>query len=204
MSLADANAEYWSEYSNLQHVKHQLIHHYLNGWFPKMTLGGTGSRRLLYIDTHAGRGKHLSGRDGSPLVALTTLLEHQARAKILQNTEVWFHFIERDKENHAALTKELQGISLPQKVYAIPECGDGFEIIERGIRKAESRGGALAPSFIFVDPFGFKLPGTLLCKLMTYPKVELFVNVIWRELDMAMQLARGSVGRSTGLFDDET
>jgi len=69
MSLADSNAEYWVEYSNLQHVKHELIRHYLNGWFPKMTLGPVGCKRLLYIDTHAGRGRHLQGQLGSPLVA---------------------------------------------------------------------------------------------------------------------------------------
>src|SRR5687768_17425667 len=74
MYTADTNPEYWSEYSNLQHVKHSVIKNYLNGWFPKMTLGPTGVRRLLYIDTHAGRGKHLEGQLGSPLVALTTLL----------------------------------------------------------------------------------------------------------------------------------
>ncbi|MCI0704401.1 MAG: three-Cys-motif partner protein TcmP [Planctomycetia bacterium] len=208
MSLADANAEYWVEYSNLQHIKHQLIHHYLNGWFPKMTLGSTGCRHLLYIDTHAGRGKHLSGRLGSPLVALTTLLEHKARARMLQNTEVRFHFIERDQENYAELTKELKEVPLPKQVQALPECGDGFEIIERGIRDAESVGGTFPPSFIFVDPFGFKLPGQLLRKLMTYPKVELFVNVIWRELDMAMRLAQGATverpsSKQASLFDDE-
>jgi three-Cys-motif partner protein len=171
-----------------------------------MTLGGA-CRNLLYIDTHAGRGKHLSGRDGSPLVALTTLLGHQSKAKILQNTEVQFHFVERDEENHAALTEELKSITLPAKVRAVPECGDGFEIIERRIRELEGTGSSLAPSFIFVDPFGFKLPGALLQRLMTFPKVELFVNVIWRELDMAIQQARGGVRQKeprnqASLFDE--
>lgn len=210
MSLATANAEYWAEYSNLQYVKHQLIHHYLNGWFPKMTLGGT-VRRLLYMDTHAGRGKHLSGKQGSPLVALSTLLDHQARAQILQNTEVQFHFIERDKANHTALTEELSKIACPTKVQALPEWGDGFEIIERGINEAEGKGGSLPPSFIFVDPFGFRLPGKLLRRLMTYPRVELFVNVIWRELDMAIQQVRGASAkkpatqghRQTRLFGED-
>ncbi len=48
----------------------------------------------------------------------------------------------------------------------------------------------MAPSFIFVDPYGFKLPGELLHRLMEYPRVELFVNVIWRELDMAISQAK--------------
>ncbi len=211
MSLADANAEYWVEYSNLQHVKHELIRHYLNGWFPKMTLGATGCKRLLYIDTHAGRGRHLQGQLGSPLVALTTLSDHQARDRILKSAEVRFHFIERDEQNLAALNLELNAPSLPANVVVTPESGDCFQIIERGIASVENVGQAFPPSFIFVDPYGFKLPGQLLRKLMSYPKVELFVNVIWRELDMAIQQVRGNKApqptkiprNQASLFDDD-
>jgi hypothetical protein len=34
----DAHPEYWGDYTNLQHVKHELIREYLNGWFPKLGL----------------------------------------------------------------------------------------------------------------------------------------------------------------------
>lgn len=211
MSLASANAEYWAAYSNLQHVKHELIRHYLNGWFPKMALGPTGCKYLLYLDTHAGRGKHLLGQLGSPLVALTTLLEHRSRDRILHNTEIRFHFIERNQQNLSALNEELTKQSTPTKVVVVPESGDGFQIIEHSIESAERVGEAFPPSFIFVDPFGFKLPGKLLRKLMSYPKVELFVNVIWRELDMAIQQARGNQApqptkkpqNQARLYDDE-
>jgi three-Cys-motif partner protein len=190
MSVADTNPEYWGEYSNLQHVKHALIRNYLNGWFPKMVLGPHGCSRLLYIDTHAGRGKHLNGQLGSPLVALTTLLDHSARHQLLQKTEVGFLFIERDATNVAALNQELAAHTLPPKVHANAEHGDSFKLIEDSITEFEKDGKKLAPGFLFVDPYGFKLPGQLLRKLLGYPKVELFVNVIWRELDMAIQLSR--------------
>lgn len=194
MSTADTNPEYWGEYSNLQQVKHALIRNYLNGWFPKMVLGSRGCSRLLYIDTHAGRGKHLNGKLGSPLVALTTLLDHQSRDKLLQKTEVRFFFIERDAANVAALNQELAAHTLPPKVFATAEHGDSFQIIEDAITTFEKDGKQLAPGFLFVDPYGFKLPGHLLRKLLSYPKVELFVNVIWRELDMAIQQSRAHNG----------
>lgn len=197
MNTADTNPEYWREYSNLQHVKHALIREYLNGWFPKTALGPRGCSRLLYIDTHAGRGKHLNGQLDSPLVALTTLLNHQSRAQILQKTEVRFFFIERDEQNVAALDQELAAHALPSNVFAKAEHGECFEIIEDVITTSEKDGKRLAPGFFFVDPYGFKLPGKLLRKLLDYPKVELFVNVIWRELDMAIQQSRG--GDGTGL-----
>jgi three-Cys-motif partner protein len=190
MSTADTNPEYWGEHSKLQQVKHALIRNYLNGWFPKMVLGPTGCGRLLYIDTHAGRGKHLNGKLGSPLVALTTLLDHQSRDKLLQKAEVRFYFIERDAANVAALNQELAAHALPSRVFATAEHGDSFQIIEDAITTFEKDGKHLAPGFICVDPYGFRLPGYLLQKLLSYPKVELFVNVIWRELDMAIQRAR--------------
>jgi three-Cys-motif partner protein len=190
MSTADTNPEYWGEYSNLQQVKHDLIRSYLNGWFPKMILGPSGCSRLLYIDTHAGRGKHLNGRFGSPLVALTTLLDHESRDKLLHKAEVRFSFIERDAANVAALNQELAAYPLPPKIFARAEHGDSFQIIEEEITTFEKDGAQLAPGFFFVDPYGFKLPGHLLRKLLSYPKVELFVNVIWRELDMAIQQAQ--------------
>ncbi len=121
MPTNDDNPEYWSQYSNLQHTKHALIRHYLNGWFPKLALGPGASKRLVYIDTHAGRGKYMNGQLGSPLVALSTLLQHQSRDRILQNTEVRFYFIEQDEQNAVVLKKELEAHTLPKNVFV----GDG-------------------------------------------------------------------------------
>jgi hypothetical protein len=45
----------------------------------------------------------------------------------------------------------------------------------------------MAPAFLFVDPYGFKIPGPLLRDLMKAGRVELFINVMWRELDMLIQ-----------------
>ena len=42
----------------------------------------------------------------------------------------------------------------------------------------------MAPAFLFVDPYGFKIPAQLLGDLMKAGRVELFINVMWRELDM--------------------
>ena len=47
---------YWRDYTNLQQAKHALIRRYLGGWFAKL---GSWASRVLYIDTHAGRGKGL-------------------------------------------------------------------------------------------------------------------------------------------------
>jgi len=41
MTTADLSPDYWLEYGPFQHMKHRLIKHYLDGWFPKL---GTLSR----------------------------------------------------------------------------------------------------------------------------------------------------------------
>ena len=55
---SDPNPAYWEQYGPFQHVKHELIRCYLNGWFPKL---GTWAGRVLYVHTHAGRGRYVSG-----------------------------------------------------------------------------------------------------------------------------------------------
>jgi three-Cys-motif partner protein len=183
-NFSDPNPEYWQDYSNLQRVKHALIRCYLGGWFPKL---GNWAGRVIYVDTHAGRGRHLTGELGSPLVALTTLLEHTDRERLLEKSEFRFLFIERDADNLAALQAELKQYEpLPSRVVVKTTAGDAFDVLSSLVEHLTKHGKKVAPAFVFVDPYGFKIPGELLAALMAASRVELFVNVIWRELDMAI------------------
>ena len=185
MKNADANPAYWREYGPFQQVKHDLIRNYLGGWFPKL---GTWAGRVLYVDTHAGRGRHRSGETGSPLVALYTLLNHPYRDQLLEKSEVRFLFIERDPANLRRLDEELDRIGdLPDRVHVDRSANDAYEVLPEIVHDLEATGRSMAPAFIFVDPYGFKVPGDLLGRLMAAGRVELFVNVIWRELDMAIR-----------------
>jgi three-Cys-motif partner protein len=201
-SYVDTNPEYWTEYTNLQRVKHELIREYLNGWLPKL---GNWAGRIVYIDTHAGRGTHLEGELGSPLVALKTFLDHKARDQILKRSQVVFWFIERDENNRNSLNNEMSGLGkLPSNVEVHSESGDCFSILRDLIESLKSEGSQLAPAFVFVDPYGFNVPGDVLRELMQFPRVELFVNVIWRELNMALTLGEkhsGMAARLDSIFD---
>jgi len=199
--VAEPDAEYWDRYGNPQRVKHDLIRHYLNGWLPKLILGG--ARRVVYFDTHAGRGRHRHGQLGSPLVALTTLLDHSCRERLLEHSEVRFIFIEENEDNLRELKEELgaQG-ALPRNIHVQMACRDCFKLLE-GVVSSLKGGQRLAPSFVFCDPYGFSIPGATLRRLMGFPRVELFVNVMWREIDMAIkQRAKpGMAKRLDTLFD---
>ena len=183
----DSSPQYWDEYTNLQYTKHMLIREYLKGWFPKL---GFWSDRVVYLDTHAGRGEHKQGQAGSPIVALETLLQHSFRDRILRNSEARFFFIEHDAKNVEALQTRVDAVGeLPDRVFVEVTAGDCFEQIENVLEHIETQGHRVAPAFVFVDPYGFKVPGDLLRRLLAVGRVELFVNVIWRELDMAMSQA---------------
>jgi len=184
LSAKDTNPDYWEQYSNLQQVKHDLIQHYLSGWLPKL---GSWSGRVQYVETHAGRGRHESGDYGSPLVALRTLLRHSSRESVFGSCEVAFRFIEEDKENCESLEKEIASLGpLPKQVKVEVICAECFGTLRGLLQHLEESQSRLAPAFIFVDPYGFKIPARTLRELMAFPRVELFVNLIWRELSMSI------------------
>lgn len=147
---SDPNPAYWDQYGPFQHVKHELIRCYLNGWYPKL---GTWAGRVLYVDTHAGRGRYESGDPGSPLVALRTLLQHSYREKLLNASEFNFLFIERDPANLAALKTELDQLRpLPARVNVGTSEGDAFErlsLILADLRRDRAR---MAPALPLCRP----------------------------------------------------
>jgi three-Cys-motif partner protein len=178
---SDLNPAYWDGYSPFNQVKHDLIRCYLNGWYPKL---GFWAGRVLYADTHAGRGKYETGDPGSPVVALQTFLDHRSRPALLAKSEFNFLFIERDPENLASLRAELSRFELPKRVKVETSESDAFDKLSAILADLKSRGQRMAPAFLFVDPYGFKIPIRLLADLIKAGRVELFINVMWRELDM--------------------
>ena len=172
---SDPNPNYCEQYGPFQHVKHELIRCYLNGWYPKL---GTWARRVLYVDTHAGRGRYESGDPGSPVLALQTLLRHSYREKLLNASEFNFLFIERDPANLAALEAELSQLKpFPARINVETSEGDAFERLSVILNELRRDRAQMAPAFLFVDPYGFKIPARLLGDLMKAGRVELFINV---------------------------
>ena len=55
--------QHWEEYTNFQRTKHELIRLYLSGWF---SILGSTHGRIVYFDTHAGRGKYEPGTPDRP------------------------------------------------------------------------------------------------------------------------------------------
>jgi len=181
---SDTNETYWSNYDGLQHAKHRILSEYLGGWFAIL---GSVKGQMLYVDTHAGRGRHTTGELGSPLLALQTLLDHRDKDAILKHSNVHFLFLEAEEHNCEALERELALLQLPSKISVDLVNRDFEDVINSLLDSVDRKGKRLEPSFLFIDPFGFRLSMQLLRRLMRYPRVELLINFMFRYVDMAIR-----------------
>ena len=78
-----------------------MLRKYLDAWLPIL---GSWNGRIIFIDGFAGPGKYLGGEDGSPIVALKALIEHNARSVI--RAELGFLFVEANEER----AEHLEGL----------------------------------------------------------------------------------------------
>lgn len=175
-SLMDSDPKKWVIDGHTL-AKHQILGHYLGAWFPILS---SRHRRVLYIDGFAGRGRYHDGSEGSPQRAMRTLIEHPILQK-RQDCEFLFMFIEKNSENAAALEAELQ---------ALEDSGVVPENVKRGVvnssfddqmqalcEQMEAQGKNRAPTFAFIDPFGYtRFPMALLAQIAKSPNTELFIN----------------------------
>ena len=176
--------KYWKKYDGLQAAKHELLVKYLRGWFPILS---KFNGRILYIDCHAGRGRHKTGHKGSPLLAINTLLEHKSKNEILKDNEIVFIFFEIDEQNCKYLQNEIKKLGrLPEQVKIKLINADFESKLNRIFDELDKEKMTLAPSFAFIDPYGFTLSMQLMNRILSYPKSELLINFMFRYVDMAI------------------
>lgn len=158
-------------------AKHQILNKYLSAWFPIIS---KHRGRVLYIDGFAGRGRYDDGSEGSPQIAMRTLIDHPILAQ-RANCEFLFMFIENNRSNAAALEAELHmledsGVVPPNVKWGVISSSFDTQMQQLSDRLRE-QGRNRAPTFAFIDPFGYtKFPMDLLVELAQSPSTELFIN----------------------------
>jgi three-Cys-motif partner protein len=137
--------------------------------------------RLLFLDGFAGRGRYVTGEEGSPLIALERLIKHRHFDQMKHRKFVFF-FVEADEDNANSLRTELGKYKARHDPW--PDCVK-FNVLNEPFDKTASdilqhlreQKRRLAPTFAFVDPFGYSgLPMDLIAELLAYPRTEVFVN----------------------------
>lgn len=163
--------------------KHIVLEAYLKAWLPIMGMRGFNDRILL-LDAFAGPGEYQGGEPGSPLIALRTLEEHDAKAKI--TAEVTFSFIEYDEKRAEHLREMVRPFAerLPASVKINVSQGDCVGIINAGLDRLDQQGKTLAPAFVMLDPFGVKdTPMSLVARLLRQPKCEIYISFMYEAIN---------------------
>ena len=161
-------------------AKHRILRGYLDAWLPIMS---AENERLVYIDGFAGPGVYAGGEPGSPIIALRSFLDHKSRQKI--TAELVYFFIEENEFRVEQLRREVAKLGpLPRNVRVEIQPGPYEDLFGQTIAQIEKAGNSLAPTFAFVDPFGYgqasmKLSGRFLqferCEVLLYVPL-LFIN----------------------------
>lgn len=155
-------------------AKHLILRKYLEGWFGVM---GNSQPRIVYLDAFAGPGEYSDGTPGSPLIALDVLRNHRVLGT---KCEFVLLFNEMSKPRHDHLLQCLQrAISsnpLPRNVAIHVENTD-FNALSKEVREAlDSARGRLAPTFAFLDPFGYSgLTMNAISRLFSWSHIDLLV-----------------------------
>lgn len=155
-------------------AKHEILENYLKAWFPILA---TTSGRIIYLDGFAGPGIYEGGEEGSPLIALRTAIDHihQPRFK----AEIRFVFIERDPERVSRLRTVLN------ERFRELHSNISYKILDREfaptlssvLDNLENIGAKLAPTFAFLDPFGFSgLPLDIIGRMLNYDRCEVLIT----------------------------
>ena len=160
-------------------AKHEILGRYLQAWAPILSQGNFP--HLVFIDGFAGPGRYSKGEEGSPIIAIKAVINQPRPIR----AKVDFHFIELDKKRAAHLEAEIAQLALPTNVSfkvhgertfqeAFPEVWDSY---------SPRSGRARPPTFVFIDPFGFKIPFSYVTKVLNTQSCEVLVNFMFEEIN---------------------
>jgi len=159
-------------------AKHRILEEYLKAWFPIL---GSRYQKIIYIDGFAGPGIYEKDEYGSPVIALDCIINHTLYKSA---TQYMFLFIESDKERAEILNDIIMKRypNKPKNIVIQVKHGD-FETVMKDVLKSIG-GNNLAPTFAFLDPFGYSgLSFDLISKILAYKRCEVFINFAYNSIN---------------------
>jgi three-Cys-motif partner protein len=145
---------------------------------------------VVYVDGFCGPGRYSGGEPGSPLIALDVAKAFAERLP----AKVVFLFTDEREDRVQHLRRELAALDIPPTFHIDPEVGRFDEVFLPLLEDLERSGGALAPAFVFIDPFGFSgVPFTLVERVLKNPHCEVFVTFMVNALQRFVEHPYNSV-----------
>jgi three-Cys-motif partner protein len=149
--MAKAHEDYWGTPELHTEIKHKILTSYLGGW---TYILGRKAKALYYIDTHAGRGKHITGELGSPILAMQAAQEALNKRPDI-TLDYYFHNVEANQDNFESLVNEVNAYQSLYPDFHVTNYFGNFQTHTGTILDKIPTDRA---SFIFIDPFGYKDP----------------------------------------------
>ncbi|MFH1209612.1 MAG: three-Cys-motif partner protein TcmP [archaeon] len=180
-------------------IKHEILKRYLDAWIPIISKFGV----VNYIDGFAGPGKYNNKKYGSPIIAIKSLIEHKLSSQI--NAKFNFLFIEQNPERYNSLKEEISKLNIPSDKCKISvECGEFEEKLNKILDFIEEKKSKIAPTFVFIDPFGIKgVSMSTIRRVMSYSSCEVLITFMYEELNRFITLPQNELN-VTALFGDDT
>jgi len=170
-------------------VKHQLLRKYISPWMAILLsyqekFGEGGS--LIYFDGFAGPGlywkdnRKLAKRLGSPLIVANIAKKYLRENR---KREISIICTDKDIRNVKHLNYYLGRFNLKYEQKWIAFHSQFDDSVKELLDLFEEMKFMNPPSFFFIDPFGYSgFPMTTLGRILRYPKVELFINLMISEI----------------------
>ena len=157
-------------------AKHEILQRYLKAWFPILN---KWHNRIVYIDGFCGPGRYRGGEPGSPIIALDVAANHRRTL----SGEVVFWFIDERQDRIDHLKRELASHAYPSHFRIYSQCGTFHELLDTVLESLDCKGTSLAPTFAFVDPFGFKgIPFSVIKRLLGHKRCEVLITFMVRSI----------------------
>ena len=182
-------------------AKHEILRRYLGAWFAIL---GSKIPRIVYIDGFCGPGRYLGGEEGSPIIALKEALKQP----VLATSNVSFLFIDERADRISHLEHELSLLKIRSNFHVSPIVNEFEDSLTKILDDLQQKGYQLAPTFAFIDPFGFTgAPFSLVSRLLSNPSTEVFINImiefVNRFVEHPTVTIQQSIKTLLGASDDE-
>ncbi len=170
-------------------AKHVVLGRYLDAWLPMMAVY---NGRIVIIDGFAGPGRYQGGEDGSPIIAMKALLNHPHFKSPKPDWKVIFFFIEEDARRAQNLQGEIERLRtttpFPKWMIWGVERGEFAPVMAKFLDSLDRDGSRLAPTFAFVDPFGFSgAPLQVVARIASYPGCECLITFAFESINRFLE-----------------
>ena len=162
-----------------------VLQHYMGAWLPILT---SWNGRVLFIDAFAGPGEYSGGEEGSPVIALRSLINHRAKNQI--RSEVRYLFIEKDEDRCEHLNGALGRLNgeLPSNCTYSVINSTFDQTLTEVLNYIDEQNSSLAPAFVMIDPFGVSgTPMSTIGRILSNPHSEVYVSLMYREMNRFLE-----------------